>query len=599
MVTDALRKTWQKVTKLATKQNRLPLVGLLVLGLSACGATQNVKPTTPHSPHSLHSTEAQVELPRQEMTRDVLFDILLGEIAGRRGELEVTLHALSRAAVKTRDPRLAQRATQAALYIKRYPEALQAAQLWVELQPQDLEANESLASVLLGMDRATEAQQYFEKILVLAQEQDQQEQAFLRIASILGQHNNRDAAFDTMQQLVQNHPDDANAFFALSHLAVRAGEMDKAATAIDQALELRPDWQDAALFKARILSSQNEVEQARQFFAKYVKRHPRATKVRLHYARLLVDLKQWELARKEFKRVVKYAPEDGDAILAVGLLALQVNRLDEAEEYLQRHLSLRPQNDQARLYLGQVAEQRRDYAAAASWYRQITADNYYFEAQTRLGVMLAKGGDIEAGRAQLHSINVTDDKQRVQVVLAEEQILRDARDFPEAYKVLSQALKKLPGHKDILYARALVAEKLDKIDVVEKDLRTILKQDPKNVNALNALGYTLADRTDRHEEAMGLLRQALDQKPDDPFILDSMGWLQYRMGNYDVALEYLRKALAGRADAEISAHLGEVLWVVGERNKAKSVWRRALKQTPDNESLLGTIKKFKCETCND
>ena len=206
---------------------------------------------------------------------------------------------------------------------------------------------------------------------------------------------------------------------------------------------------------------------------------------------------------------------------------------------------------------------------------------------------MARQGDLARARRHLESVNAQNDAQRVQVALAHEQILRDARQFNEALEVLNAAIKTVPGDKDLLYARALVAEKLNLLEVAERDLREILKKDPQNVNALNALGYTLTDRTTRYDEARDLLQKAMTLKPDDAFILDSMGWLQYRLGNTAEALKYLRRALEIRNDAEIAAHLGEVLWVMGDRHEAESVWDRALRETPDNEALNGVIKKFK------
>jgi tetratricopeptide (TPR) repeat protein len=315
--------------------------------------------------------------------------------------------------------------------------------------------------------------------------------------------------------------------------------------------------------------------------------------VRLNYARFLVDQKEWQKALEEFKRVADNVPDDADTIYAVGLLSLQNNRLDEADKYLKRALELRPRNDQARLYLGQVAEQRKQHGAAIDWYLQIKEGEHYFEAQARLGVVMARQGDLAGARRHLDGIKVQNDSQRVQVALAHEQILRDARQFSEAIEMLNAAIQTVPGDKDLLYARALIAEKLNQLDVAERDLRAILKQDPKNVNALNALGYTLTDRTTRYDEAHELLQQAMELKPDDAFIMDSMGWLQYRRGNTAEALKYLRRALEIRNDAEIAAHLGEVLWVMGDRHEAESVWDRALRETPDNEALNGVIKKFK------
>jgi len=531
--------------------------------------------------------------PAAELDGEVLYDVLLGEIAGQRGRIDVASDALARAARRTRDPRLAERATLAAVYAKHYQEALKTAELWVELQPRSADAREALAGVLLELNRLDQARAEFQQILRLEESQAAIEASYMRIAAVLGRVANRAAALDIMQSLVKQSANTPVAHYALAHLAVRAGDLELADSAVDRALKLKPDWQDAALFKARILVSQKDTLKAQQFYEAFLAKQAGATNVRLHYARFLIDQKQWEKAREEFKRVATEMPEDADAVYAVGLLALQTNRMDEAETFLKRALALRPQNDQARVYLGQVVEAGKRYDEAARWYKEVQPGESYFEAQTRLGIVLARQNNIAGARAHLRGIQTENEQQQVQLILAEEQVLRDAKQYREALQVLNDGLKQLPEDKDLLYARALVAEKLDMLPVVETDLRAILSKDPKNVNALNALGYTLADRTDRYTEAQSYLAQALELKPDDPFVLDSMGWLQYRLGNNAESIRLLKRALDIRGDAEIAAHLGEVLWVTGDRHEAESVWTRALRDTPDNEALRGVIKKFK------
>jgi tetratricopeptide (TPR) repeat protein len=566
---------------------RFLIPALLIFFLSACAGTAGV--SAPMEP----TAQEDEALPQVALDSGILYDLLLGEIAGHRGQVAVAATLLGKVAQKTRDPRIAERATLAALYAKHYDEALKSAELWVELRPQDSEAREALALTLLESGRPAEAQFQLEKILSLEAARNNIDQAYLRAASLLGRYGNRLTALEIMQTLVRLHPQLPSAHLYLAHLAVRAGELNQAGTHVDRALALRPDWEEAALFRVRVHISQKDVSQAQSFYEQFLDRYPEAANVRLNYARFLIDQKQWEKAHKQFKRVIAVMPEDADAIYAVGLLSLQINRLDEAEEYLKRALEIRPQNDQARIYLGQVAEGGKRYDEATRWYTEIGPGEQYFEAQTRLGMLLAKQGDLAAARKHLQAIQPQTDPQRVQRALAEEQILRDAKQYQEALEVLNQAIRTVPGDKDLLYARALVAEKLDMVDVAERDLRAILAKDPKNANALNALGYTLADRTTRYQEAHELLQEAVALKPDDPFILDSMGWVQYRLGNSTEAIRYLKRALELRNDAEIAAHLGEVLWVTGNRNEAESVWNRALHGAPDSEALHGVIKKFK------
>jgi tetratricopeptide (TPR) repeat protein len=559
--------------------------------LTACaGAVKTTAPTdsAPDKPVKIDKS-----LPPVELTTDILYDLLLGEIAGQQGKIGVAAATLGKVARETRDPRIAERATLASLYAKRYEEAHQSAQLWVELRPHETEAREALITALLELDRVEEAREHFETLFSSEETRRNLDQAYLRVAAVLGRASNRTAAIDVMQSLVALNPTLPSAHFAMAHLMVRGGELDRAQVSAEEALKHRPDWEEAALFKARILLSQKEPQKARAFYESFLNDNRDANVVRLNYARFLVDQKEWEKALEQFKRVAASLPDDADTVYAVGLLSLQNNRLEEAEKYLKRALALRPQNEQARLYLGQVAEQRKQFGKAIDWYLTVKEGEYFFEAQSRLGVALAKQGNLDRARQHLDGMKVQTDPQRVQVALAHEQILRDARKFNEALAVLNEAIKTVPGDKDLLYARALVAEKLNKLDITERDLREILKKDPTNVNALNALGYTLTDRTTRYDEAHELLQQAISLKPDDAFIMDSMGWLQYRLGNSKEALKYLRRALEIRNDAEIAAHLGEVLWVTGDRHEAESVWNRALRETPDNESLNGIIKKFK------
>lgn len=546
----------------------------------------------PESAEAPAAGPARSALPDVELTPDVLFDMLIGEIAGQRGQLDVAAVSLNRAALRTRDPRVVERATLVGLYAKRPQDTLETAQLWTELEPDNLEAREALAGVLMELGKPDEARQHLEKIVDKAAGADLT-QAYLRIAAALGRQQNRVVALEIMERLVARHPDKPEAHFAMAHLAVRVGNLDEAGSIIDRSLQLRPGWEEAALFKTRVLISQKDNQKVITFSEKYLADHPRSVSFRTNYARFLVDLKQWDNAREQFKRVVAIAPRDADALYAVGLLALQTNNLDEAEKYLMRNLEVQSDNDQSRLYLGQIAEQRKLYPEATQWYREIQPGPQHFEAQARLGLVIARQGDLAGARTHLHNLTWENEPQRVQQVLTEEQILREAKQYDEALRVLTTTIKELPDNTDLLYARALVAEKLDKLDLHEQDLRKILSKEPKNAHALNALGYTLADRTQRLDEALRLLEQALAIKPDDAFIMDSMGWVKYRLGQHDEAVKYLRAALDRRPDAEISAHLGEVLWVMGDRAGAESVWMRALRDAPDSEVLLGVIKKFK------
>ncbi len=538
-------------------------------------------------------TPAAVVSPAVSLDRDLLYDLLVGEIAAQRGRFDVAVERLQRAASETRDARVAERATLVAFHARRFDAALASARLWAELAPHSTEAREALAATLVELNDLESARTHFAQILAAARAGGQLGPSFLRIAAVLGRQQQRAAALTVIGELAQLHPRQPEGQFALSHVAVRAGELDVALAAINRTLALRPDWEEAGLFKIRILVSRRDDAPLAAFYERFLADHPRAREFRANYARYLVENKRWEQAREQFKLIVADSPGDADALYAVGLLAMQADAMDEAVHYLTLALKRNPDNDQAQYYLGQIAERRKQYDEALARYREVGPGTSHFDAQLRIAAVIARRGDVAAARAELSRLTPVNDGQVVQLALAEEQILRDVRQFREAFEVLSRALARLPDDADLLYARALAAERLDRLDVLETDLRRILSADPENATALNALGYTLADRTQRHAEALALIEKALQIKPDDPYIMDSLGWVHYRLGNHTEALKYLRGALERRNDAEIAAHLGEVLWIVGDRAAAESVWRRALQEMPDNEALIGVMRKFK------
>jgi tetratricopeptide (TPR) repeat protein len=280
--------------------------------------------------------------------------------------------------------------------------------------------------------------------------------------------------------------------------------------------------------------------------------------------------------------------------MAVGLLAMQLNDLDAAETYLTQALDAGfKDDDTVRIYLGQVEEARKRYDAAAQWYLSVASGDNYLDARIRYASLLARQEKVQEARAALRALAEESELYLAQAAQAEAQILRERKDYQGAFDLLSDALNSRPNSPDLLYDRAMVAERLSRLDLMEQDLRQLIQVKPDHAHAYNALGYTLADHSIRLEEAIQLLNKALKLAPEDPFILDSMGWAQYRAGRHDLALDYLRRAYSGRPDPEIAAHLGEVLWVTGDREGARSIWEASLKTNPRNEVLIEVMSRFK------
>ncbi len=565
--------------------------GLCALIAGGCASTPPESPPEAVSAEQAEAPATKPDLPGVELSADLLYDVLLGEIARQRGELDVSLEALTRAARRTRDPRIVQHAARTALRAERFEDALAMGRLWVEIRPDELGARQALARALLELDRQAEAFEQFRIMLVGAG--DEAGPVYRRISELLGREREGPGVLSLFDELIALHPDSAQAYYAKAYLADRKGDSAVTLQALDETLRLRPDWEEAALAKLAHLASRERNEELEAFVRRFLRKTPDANRVRLQYARYLVDQDRAEEALKQFVRAAEAEPQNADALLAAGLLSIEVEQYRPAMDYLRRNLALRPDSDRTRLYLGQVATELGQYDGAEQWYREITQQPYVFEAQLLIGAVIAARGDVDDAVVHLTSLQAGSDEEAVAVYLAQERIFRDAKRLEDAKSVLDQGLSVVPDDPELLYARGLVAAQLNLVELHESDLRKLIAKQPDNAHAYNALGYTLADQTNRYAEALDLIEKALALKPDDPFIMDSMGWVHYRLGNHEVALDFLERALDTREDAEIAAHLGEVLWVTGDRRRAETIWKRALERSPDNEVLLGTIRKLK------
>ncbi len=571
-------------------RNRFLTVAAVGVLLAGCGSTPPVVEQTPEQVAPATASETE-ELPNVALTDDLMYDILLGEIALQRGHYGKAAVAMARAALSSRDHRVAERASLIALRAKDYDRALDAAELWAELQPGSTQPLQTIAAILTAQGRLDEAERQFSELIKHGD--PSVGVVYRRIADLLAQHQDVDGVLDLMDRLVKMHPDDADAYFAKAYLADRLKDTEVVLQSLDNALSLRPGWEEAALAKFSHYATRDDREGARRFSEQFLQQYPSANKLRLHYARYLIDAGDRESALENFKTLAEREPNNADATFAAGLLSVQLDRFEDAEKYLERTLKIRPGNDQARLYLGQIAAEQDQYEKAATWYQAINSETLYFEAQVLLANVLRKQKGVDEALKHLDGLHPRSDDEQVRIFLSKEQIFRTEKKLREAKLVLDEGLTQFPDNLELLYARGLVAAQLELVAVHEQDMRRLLEKDPTNAHALNALGYTLADQTQRYQEALELIDQALKLKPDDPFIMDSMGWVHYRLGNHELAIEYLEKALEKREDAEIAAHLGEVLWVTGDKTRAEKVLKRALKKSPDNDVLLTTIEKLK------
>ena len=528
-------------------------------------------------------------LPPQDLTAPMLYDFLLGEIAQQRGSPGFAAQTYLDLARRTRDPRVARRAVELA-NAARMPElALDAARVWQDIEPTSLQALQTVVVLLVGAKRVDEIEPYLAKLL--ASGDTAAANGFMQLGRLLGNSPDAAANLRLVRKLAERYASLPQAHFAVAQAATAANDEALALAEIRRAAELQPDWEIAALYEAQLLQRRSPAEAAKRLAA-FLAKYPNSRDARLNYARVLVMDKRYAEARAEFEILAKRYDNDADALYAVGVLAVQAKEYAIAEASMKRLLELNYRDPNAVRYtLGQVADEQKDWPRAIEWYKAIQRGEYALPARIRTANAIAKQGRLEEARAYLRSGAAQGDQQ-VQLLVAESQLLRDANMNREAFDLLGGALKKSPDQPDLLYDYAMTAEKVDRFDVLESSLKRLIQLKPDHAHAYNALGYSFAERNLRLPEAKQLIEKAIELAPDDFFIVDSMGWVLYRMGDLKGAAAQLRRAWGGRPDGEIGAHLGEVLWALGERDEARRVWQEALKASPENESLQKTLKRF-------
>ena len=547
-------------------------------------------PSAPGQAQAEPVPEPEQTLPAVNMDAELLYQLLTGEMAGHRGELKLSVQNYLRAAARTRDPRIAERAANIAAYARDVDASLQAARLWTEISPDDEQARKMLAMMLIKSGDPVAAEH--ELLKLFDDPRHDVKQVFEIIATLLQRLRDSEHANQVMGMLVARYPEVPEAHFGYSKISQQAGKLGIAQLAIERALQLRPGWTEAQLQYAHVLQQQGNAEEAVTYLSSAIDQEPDKNALRLTYARLLVEAKQLDKAREQFKLLLLKTPNNPEMLYALGVLSLQADDSEEAEKYLTRLLDTGQRVSEAAYYLGQIAEERKQPQIAADFYERVSSREYYPEAQMRMAVLEAAQGQVDAGLARLRNVDTKSERQRIRVHLTEGEILRAAKQYERAMEMFNEAVKEFPDNSDLLYARALMAEKVDRLDILMHDLQAILDKEPDNAHALNALGYTLADRTKRYDEALSYIRRALDLEPNDAAILDSMGWVQYRMGNKEVAVKYLRRALELNLDSEIAAHLGEVLWQTGDQSGAKKIWQKALDAAPDSSVLREVMQRF-------
>jgi tetratricopeptide (TPR) repeat protein len=414
----------------------------------------------------------------------------------------------------------------------------------------------------------------------------------------LARMQDRARAYAMLRELLEPYADVLEARLTLAQAAMVAGDRSTALSEARAALARHPGSELAALVLSQIIEDRTE---ATQSLATFLQKNPKAREVRLAYARALIEQTKIVEAKAQFAQLLTHYPEDRTTLYALGLMAAQAGEMREAESYLSKYIeTLNDEPDrerdstQALMVLAQIAEDKNDTATALKWLEKIEPDNQgsYITAILRRAMLVAKSKDPETARALLQQAEARNDDERAKLIVGEAQLLRDAGRLDDALRLVADALEIYKNNIDLLYEHAMLAERAKQFDLMERELRQLIKLAPDNQHAYNALGYSFADRNLRLQEALDLISKANQLAPDDPYILDSLGWVEFRLGRLDQALKTLQRAYGIKADAEIAAHLGEVLWKLGRHDEAKKLWRSANEKDPKNETLKSTLQRL-------
>ncbi|MCC2655450.1 MAG: hypothetical protein K0Q76_558 [Panacagrimonas sp.] len=529
--------------------------------------------------------------PEQQM--QVQFHVMAGEMAAGRGQPGLAAEAFVKALELAPDAQLAGRATQLALSAGDAETAKLAARRWLELEPSSMDAREVLSRLALRDQDLDEV--YAQSLEMIRGHAGGPAEGFRHVALLLSMEPEAGPrALEVLDRLVAQYPKLAGAYYAHALVALRFEKIDVAEKSAREALRLKSDGRDETLLLIGVLVRKGALPEADTYVAKLLKKAKgeERAEVRMTYARLLLDASHREHARTQLRETLKEDDKNQDARYALGVMAFTDSEYEQAERLFAPLAADPERGGDASYQLGRIAEARREWDKALEHYRKVNTGGQAIEAAVRQAAVMTRLGKAAEGRALIDQLRRQFPPLAPRLTLAEAEMLLDANLNDEALSVYDQALQKSPEDSGLLYGRSLVHERMGRFPQAEADLRRILASDKDDARAMNALGYMLAVNTDRFEEAHKLIEAALQRSPDDAAVIDSMGWVLYKLGRLDEARGYLEKALGKAADPEISAHLGEVLWALGQREQAQAVWDKALARDPEHRVLRDTVQRL-------
>lgn len=517
------------------------------------------------------------------LSYDSLYGLLLGEMALQRNQTNLALEQYSQQAQQTKDKAIIERALQIANFLQDNEQGLNLAKLWIETTPKDQKAYYQLAYHALKKQKYNQAIEAIDKLLLLEPESDL-EALFLSAYPSLPEQ--RKQLLDAIQNLSKNYPDNPHLLFAHGLLVGETGDYKQALIFIEKAQKLNPRSIPTVLLQARLLTLNKQSDKAIKLLEQSLQKTPNSPQLNMHYIRALINDKQYNAAETKLAQQLLRQPQNTEMLLMHALLSFDNQHDEQAIKSFNKLIVLNSNVDEAFYYLAMIAKRQNNLSQAESYFSQINDGDRFLSAQVELASLRIKDQRDVQMRQQFNESRQQHPEIANTLYAVEAEILRDHQRLDEAYAVLADAINKFPQDNLLLFSRALLAEKRNDLIRFELDMLELLKRDSKNPSYLNAYGYTLADRTNRLEEADRYLREAIKLKPNDPAIMDSVGWLLYKQGHLFEALTYIKKAYAASKDEEIGLHLAEVLWVCGFKAEAAKIWQELLTQKPNSEAVL-------------
>lgn len=570
----------------------------MFLLMACCGvlagcASQVVDPVVPVLSEVNDSQEAVGSTPPEPevmaFPEGTLLALLTAEVAGYRGDYQYALDQYLIEAEKTLDPGVAARVTRLAAYMKADDKLYQAASLWAQADPESLEAHQFLADQLVKRALYVDALETMQTIDRLGGEAQFDYFAY-RVGRMT--QEDRQALLLGLNDMLTVNPNEPQILFSKAALLEALGDGPAALETADTLLGLKPAELNFIILKANLLSDLNQKQAAQAFLSEQLAINPDQPRLRLMLARLLFEAQAFSDARVQYQILHEIRPEDGEILFALAMLSIEQADFAQARLHLGRLVRTDQRVNQAQYYLGLVAEKTGDVALALREFAKVDGGYEYLSAQGRIVELISVNQSLEDARSYLAKKKLAHNGLRSQFDLIEGQLLSRVDAEDALFEHLDEAIEAQAGDIPLLYFRAMSGQKYDRLDILERDLKQVLTLDPGNADAMNALGYTLADQTDRYDEAYVLIEKALRLKPEEPAFIDSMGWVLYRLNRYEEAIDYLEQAFERFPNDEVAAHLGEVLWQSGKTRRAKRVWKEALSETPDSTFLQSVLKRF-------